>query len=220
MKTLAIVGILAVLLAIQPIPAGDYNVRTRQTYNNHQTYRQIARLVDIVRIDPAYTSAYDPRGYDSATQDQLLAELHKIGARLDANAAERIAREAAQVALLQQLAIKQGLPGVPQPPAAVAPPPAVKPPAEAVVKPPPAAPLSGLTVLVTHCAACHQDGKLLPNQRFILLDNKGQLSPLTDRQKLAVLAKVYSGQMPPPQNTAGATPVTDPEFAAIVEQLR
>ncbi len=224
----AVIFAVGVLMACVPARGGDYNVRTR-TYSsrdyNHQQHRQIVRLVDVVQINPAYTSAYNPEAYDSATQTQLLAELHKIGARLDANAAERVAREGAQAALLQRLAAWQGVPGVPNPPAVPTPPPAYSTlpqpqPAQPGPLTRPAAPLSGLTVLNLKCAACHQDGKLLPNQKFILLDKAGQLQPLTPTQRLNVLGRTYEKTMPPPVNQYNISPIEDAEYAAILQVLR
>jgi mono/diheme cytochrome c family protein len=84
---------------------------------------------------------------------------------------------------------------------------------------PPTPPLSGLAILNQKCAACHQDGKLEPNQRFILLDLKGQLSPLTPAQSLKVLTKTYLGQMPPPVNKFGIQPIGNEEYAALVQLL-
>ncbi len=233
MRILAATALLAVLLAVQPGPADPPSYRRSDDYRqvrNHQTHRQIVRLVDVVQINPAYTSAYDPRGYDTTTQEQLAAELHKISARLDQNAAQRAADQAAQAFLLQRLAAWQGVPGVPNPPATPTTPPAYSTipqpkPEPGTLKPevkapaPPGAPLSGLAVLNAKCAACHQDGKLEPNQRFILLSTKGELSPLTTAQGLKVLTKTYLGQMPPPVNKFGLAPITNEEYAALVQLL-
>ncbi len=231
MKTLAATAMLAVLLAIQPGPADPPTYHRNDTYRqvrDHRQNRQIVRLVDVVQINPAYTSAYNPEAYDATTQTQLLAELHKVSARLDANAAERVAREGATAALLQRLAAWQGVPGVPNPPATPTTPPAYSTipqpkPEPGTIKPevkaPPTAPLSGLAVLNAKCAACHKDGNLEPNQRFILLNTKGELNPLTPAQNLKVLTKTYLGQMPPPVNKFGLAPVTNEEYAAIVQLL-
>ncbi len=70
------------------------------------------------------------------------------------------------------------------------------------------------------CAICHQAGKLAPDQRFTLLDAKGNLATLTDKQKFRVLTKTYSQQMPPPLNLSGVPAITDSEFAAITDLLQ
>lgn len=158
----------------------------------HQRALNVVRIATVAQINPAYTSAYAPDGYDSATQADLLAEVRRLTARLDAQARAGVA---------------------PPAPAANIPPPAPK----GVTQ---GGGVIGLAVLTAKCAQCHQTGKLAPDQRFALLDAKGNLATLTDRQKLRVLLKAYSGQMPPPMNVYGVTPLTDAEYAAIVDLVQ
>ena len=77
----------------------------------------------------------------------------------------------------------------------------------------------GLAVLTTKCAACHQAGKLGPDQRFTLLDAKGNLAQLTDKQKARVLVRTYMKTMPPLTNSQGIASVTDEEYGSLVEVL-
>ncbi len=188
-----------------------YKPPTSYYYSAEHKPRQ--RVVEIrsrvLQINPAYTSAYSPEGFDSTTQADILSELRRLGYRLD------------QVAALAQARGSVVVPAAPGQPGAVVVP--IPPSGSALpVKPAPKVPaaVSGLSVLNASCAACHQAGKLDPDQRFTLLDAKGALAPLTDKQKLRVLSRAYSEEMPPPNNKFGIPPLTDPEFAALVELLK
>lgn len=161
-----------------------------------KAHRQIVQVVQVAQINPAYTSAYAPDGYDSATQADLLAEVKRLSALVSAQ--NRLATT---------------------PPSLTPTPPVTAPPATVPVPQTKGAGLTGLQVFATKCAACHQAGKLAPEQRFTLLDQKGSLSQLTAQQKLRVLTRVYSGTMPPPTNIYAIPAVTDAEYSAIVDIL-
>lgn len=217
---LVLVATAALLLALAPAGAGQY--RTIHVTSGYQqpTYHQphhrrivnVVEIATVAAINPAYTSAYQPDGYDSATQADILAKLQLLSTRLDAQ----------DRAVLAALRTKAAVPGTL--PVVVIPP--VTPGATPVVVPlPVAAPAkvlptgaAGLAVLRTKCASCHQP-PLAPEQRFTLLDPKGNLVTLTPAQKLKVLTRTYTQTMPPPTNLAGIAPVADAEFAALVELL-
>jgi len=186
----------------------------QSSYTHYQPYhaghhREIVRLIDVAQINPAYTSSYSPDGYDAATQQAIKAQIGLLSQQIDT--------------LTQRLS----KPIPPTMPPATAPTPAPQPgakaptPAPHEIVPPGVNPSAiGLAVLNAKCAICHQDGKLPPDQKFTLLDVKGALVPLTDKQRLRVILKTYSGQMPPPNNTKGIPAVTDAEFAAIAALLQ
>ncbi len=208
-----------VLLATPPsthrqrVASGQSEYRTYQpstgyyvngSYHNPSA-RVRSRRVDIVtvqQINPAYTSAYSPEGYDSVTQADILGEIRRLNVRIDQLTA---LAKAAPVVVIPG---KEGVPPVVVPPTVVVPP---------VRKPAEANGAVGLSIMVAKCAACHQAGKLLPDQKFTLIDVKGNLVSLTDKQKLNVLHKTFTGQMPPPNNVHGIPPLTDAEYAAIAE---
>lgn len=238
MKTLTCLLTVAVVLAISAAVSAQHRqcnvVAAQSSYTKYQppvsyyygtSYHQpevqhrkrIVQIVSVAQINPAYTSAYSPDGYDSATQADILNELRRLGYRLD------------QVAAIAAKAAAQQVPATVPPTA----PPVVPP--VSVPAPVPAAPVGpmgvlpkggqvggavGIAVLTAKCAACHQQGKLAPDQRFVLLDVKGNLAPLTDKQKLRVVTKTYSGQMPPPMNIHGIPALTDSEFAGIVDLIQ
>lgn len=179
-------------------------------------HRQIVRLIDVAQINPAYSSAYTPQGSDAAAQAAIQQQLSQLTQQLTTLTALVNRQAAAHTAAPppKQAAPTEGAPAPAQSqaPAAPTPPPlALKDAGSATI---------GLAVLSAKCAACHQTGKLAPDQKFTLLDIKGQLVPLTDKQKLRVTMKTYSGQMPPPKNSLGIPAVTDTEFAAIMAMLQ
>lgn len=215
---------LAVILACTGAAIAFETCRTRPSYNPTQGYTQpsytepsfqhehVSRrrlrvdIVQVAQINPAYSSAYSPDGYDSSTQTEILAELRRLGVRLETQ--ERIAQALRQNPQAQQ-------------PAAVMPKAAEQIPAPIPVgKAGGGGAAAGLAVMASHCAVCHQAGKTAPDQRFTLLDMKGSLAPLTAAQKLKVVQKAYAGQMPPPLNTQGMQPLTDADFAALMDALQ
>ena len=159
-----------------------------------------ANIVSVAQINPAYVSAYSPDGYDSATQADILNELRRLGFRLDQIAAIGKAATAAQAKV------------------DVGPGPVVV----------PAVPMdkgkdastTGLAVITAKCAVCHQAGKLAADQRFTLIDMKGNIVPLTDKQKVTLIKKTYRQQMPPPINSFNIPPLTDSEYAAIMDLIQ
>ncbi len=194
-------------------PTGYYSGDGLHLPSAHVRTRQV-EIVNVAQINPAYTSTYSPEGYDAVTQADILGEIRRLNVRID------------QLQALARLAPATGpsapvvIPGATTPGGVV--PPIIVPGKEAVVPrmPPASGPHNGavgLSVMVAKCAACHQAGKLLPDQRFTLLDVKGNLVALTDKQKLNILKKTYTGMMPPPNNIHGIPPLTDAEFAAIAE---
>ncbi len=208
-----------------------YSQGYQQSYNQNgystNGYRQRVRFVNIssvAQINPAYVSSYSPDTYDSSTQVELVAEVRRLRALLDAQAiaAAVLARGGTTLPPQPPAVVPQPLMpyvppvAMPQPQPPVQPPPTVLP-----TQPPVPKGLTGgaagLNVLMLKCSACHQAGHLTPDQRFTLLDQKGQLSPLNDKQKLGVLMRVYKGMMPPPSNIQGITPVTDAEYAQIAD---
>ncbi len=205
-----------------------YNQGYQQSYNQNgyanNGYRQRVKFVNIAtvaQINPAYTSAYSPDNYDSSTQVELVQEVRRLRALLDAQAiAAAVLARGGTTLPPQQPAV------VPQPlmpyvaPAAQAGQPAAQPPVQPPVPKALIGGAPGLGVLMAKCSACHQVGHIAPDQRFTMLDAKGQLSPLNDKQKLRILLKVYSGQMPPPSNIQGIQPVTDAEYAQLVDLLQ
>ncbi len=214
---------LGITVAMSPLCAGPtYQPTYQPTYNSNEQ-RRLVEIVSsrVLQINPAYFSAYSPDGYDSATQADILVALRSLQARLDAQ------DKAAIAALLIKAAT--GPTGATGPPGTSAPgtiPPVIPPPppAPATGVPSSARPASGggaagLVALNLKCSACHQAGKLAPDQRFALLDARGNLSPMTAAQKLHVLIKVYRREMPPPGNLLGIGEVTDTENASIVDLL-
>lgn len=184
-------------------PAQQTDYKTFQVAD-HVRHRQIVQIATVAQINPAYTSAYSPDGYDSASQSEILAELRRLSLAL----AQANARAAAQqpVVLPGQPAVTVPVPG--QPPATT-----LRPKGEGSGS-------VGLAVLNAKCAICHQAGKLASDQRFVLLDLKGNLAPITDKLKNKVITKTYGGSMPPPNNIHGIPPVTDSEFAAIIDLIQ
>ncbi len=202
-----------------------YSQGYQQSYNTNgyatNGYRQRVRFVNIAsvaQINPAYVSSYSPDTYDSSTQVELVAEVRRLRALLDAQAiaAAVLARGGTTLPPQQQAVVPQPLMPYVPPVAQAGQPPAVQPPVPKALT----GGAPGLAVLMAKCAACHQVGHIAPDQRFTMLDGKGQLSPLNDKQKLRILLKVYSGQMPPPANIQGIAPVTDAEYAMLVDALQ
>lgn len=202
-------------------PTGNYSLQGYTQSGNHFRRRNVVRIIDVAQINPAYLSVYSPDGYDTATQAAILTEIKALTARLDQ----------LNLALQKSQAPPPAAPPA-GPPAVIVTPPAT-PGAPPVVTPIPVTPAPqprpsgtapggsiGLAVFAAKCAACHQAGKLLPDQKFTLLDAKGALVTLTDAQKLRVIQKTYSAQMPPPNNVHGIPGLTDSEFAAVVELMR
>ncbi len=189
----------------------------------HVHHRRINRvdIVQVLQVNPAYSSQYSEYTVDSTTQSDILAELKRLGLRSD------------QIAAMLFAAARAGVPAAPGAAPAGPPAPATYPaPGAAPAVVPGAAPVPaqptirpqgqgsgaiGLAVMNAKCAQCHQAGKLSPDQRFTLLDAKGQLATLTPLQKLRVLTKTYSGQMPPPTNVFGVPGITDAEYAALMD---
>jgi mono/diheme cytochrome c family protein len=173
-------------------------LRDERTYR----HRDVVRIIDVAQINPAYLSAYLPDAYDGSTQQDILAQIRTLSARLD------------QLTALAAAA-KTGTPAVVTPSVPGAPPVVVVPPAK-----PPGGRAAGLAILNAKCAACHQQGKLADTQKFTLLDTKGNLVSLTTKQKFELVQKTLHAEMPPPNNSFGILPLTDPEFMAIADALR
>ncbi len=199
MRTILILGIAG--LAFSAAEAQYRPIQTRQQLTN------VVKIARVLQINPGYSSAYTPDGYDGAIQADILAQLRLMGVRLDA----------VDKSVLAALLLRQ------PPPA-----PVVLPPPGPVVAPP-TPPLTtravpgttdGPGVLLTKCAACHQAGKLAPDQRFTILDAQGKLVALTDGQKLKMVFRLYYSEMPPIPNIHGITPLTDAEVAAVFGLLR
>jgi mono/diheme cytochrome c family protein len=209
-------GLLALALLSSPVEAQYY----QQQYQTHQQTRRIVRVhvVEVAQINPAYTSAYSPDSYDTATQAQLLLQIQALTRALQQQIANQQA-PAAPVAPVQSpfLIVPGSKPGD-QPTVLVTPQ------APAVVVPPPPATVptavAGLLVLNTHCAVCHTLGKLAPNVPFGIVDAKGIINPaLTADQKRLILIRSYKRTMPPVGNKVGMLPVTDADYASEVELL-
>ncbi len=200
----------------------DYNQGYSQNYGHNQGYNynppvKVVNIETVAQINPAYLSAYSPDGYDSATQSRILNELQRLGAAVELQTKLAIAMQAAQAA---QAGIRMPYadekrtvpsPGTPDKPPEVIPIPASKLPRI------PGPPTKGLAVITAKCAACHQAGKLAPDQRFTILDLRGELAPLTPAMRLKIIGKTYRGEMPPPHNDRGITPLTDEEYASIMD---
>ena len=222
MKTLLVSSMLALCLlpspmwSMQPYRVIHRPVRTEvveapvvvEQVRDHRVRRVVRAVVieTVAQINPAYLSVYSPEGYDSATQSQILQELQKIAARLDTQDRQSLA------SILSKLAER---PQYQQP----------MPRAEEILVPsqpgkPGLIKINGLMVLQQKCSACHQAGRLSPNQRFTLLDGKGNLALLTPAQKFQILRKTYLREMPPEINTHGIDAITDPQYASIVELLQ
>lgn len=183
-------------------------INVKPVYQHHeiaaiQNSRRIVSIASVAQINPAYTSAYSPDGYDSASQADILAELRRVNLRLDA--ADRAAKAAVGAGVIPPGVKPSPMPGADEP----------------------ARPIGkggassggavGVAVLNAKCAACHQASKLTTDQRFTLLDAKGNPVPLTDKQKMRVLTRTYSASMPPPMNIHNISSLTDVEFAALVD---
>jgi mono/diheme cytochrome c family protein len=181
---------------IQSVPT-HYETPTRDA----RTHRNIVRVdvVEVAQINPVYTSAYSPDGYDSATQAELLVEIRRLGIELRT--------------------LKTQLTG-PVRPSPAAP---LAAPGEEKIAPPKGisrsddGPAVGLAIVNAKCAVCHSP----PGEgRLTIIDMKGNLATLTDKQKLKLDDKVFTGEMPPPINRFGIKPITDAEYAAIKSVLR
>ena len=186
------------------------NTSTPSHVEGLRRHREIVRVIDVITLNPAYISSFTPDGYDSATQADLLVEVRRLSAMV-------ASLQKPTVAVVQTPTGPVAVPVTPivQPGAVLPNPPAVQ-----GVKPAPPGPtLSGLAVLNLKCASCHMAGRLLPEQRFTLLDAKGNLALLTDSQKKKLLVRTYSQTMPPPLNSAGIPAVTDAEFGSLVELM-
>jgi hypothetical protein len=211
------------VLVLMSSPAEAQYPTQYQQYQTHQPTRQIVRVhvIDVGQINPAYTSAYTPDSYDTVTQAQLLLQI-----------------QALTRAIQQQIANQQALP--PPPPQAPAQSPflivpGAKPGDQPTVLVTPQAPVAphppqppatiptavaGLLVLNTHCAVCHTLGKLAPSVPFGIVNAKGTLNPaLTADQKRLMLIRSYKRTMPPVKNLVGMLPVTDADYASMVELL-
>ncbi len=186
-------------------PSSFYAGRDTQ----HVHHRRInVDIVQVAQINPAYSSVYSPEGYDSVTQADILAQLKQLSLRND------------QIAAMLFAAARSGVPAAPGTPVAPAVP-AVPATAPAAVRPQTqGGGVIGLAVLNAKCAVCHQAGKLAPDQRFTLLDLKGNLVTLTDKQRFRVSQRTYAQSMPPPLNVHGIPPITDAEYAAIMDLLQ
>ncbi len=226
MKTffcLILTGLFAAACLAQPprtrFPGTTYNHHEQEvTYNSqHVRHRDVVRIVSVAQINPAYLSSYSPDSYDSVTQAQVLQEIQALTARIDQlqlflkNPGAGLGPNVVAPVVVV-LPIKPGDPPVVVQPTPIAP-----------TKPPPVQPVPGpvaaLQIIQTHCAACHQAGKLLPDQKFTLLDEKGVLVTLTAQQKLRLIQKTRTSQMPPPSNTYGIAPLTDLEFSAVADLM-
>ncbi len=199
-----------------------YGQGYQQSYNQNgyatNGYRQRVRFVSIAsvaQINPAYVSSYSPDTYDSSTQVELVAEVRRLRALLDAQAiaAAVLARGGTTLPPQQPAVVPQPLMPYVPPVAQAGQPPAVQPPVPKALT----GGAPGLAVLMAKCAACHQAGHIAPDQRFTMLDAKGQLAPLSVKQQLEMVKRVYRGTMPPPNNIQAITPVTDAEYAAIID---
>ena len=191
---------LAIVVHAQPPCRVIQSVPTHYETPTHdaRTHRNIVRVdvVEVAQINPAYTSAYSPDGYDSATQAELLVEIRRMAAELRSLKAQLTApaKAAAPAATGEE-----------------------KIPAPKSVGLTGDGPAVGLSVLTAKCAACHSPGG---KGKLAILDMKGNLATLNAAQKFNVLTRVYAGEMPPPINTQGIAAVTDSEYAAIMSALR
>lgn len=205
----------------QPVQQ-TYVPQVQESPQHHRRRLVQVELIQVAAISPAYTSAYSPDGYDSATQAGILTELRRLGIANDVQM--KILQVLAQRPVYVPVAVVPGSPIMPpaSEPKVDGKVEAVKPPSALLPLEPkvPGPPAGGLAVMNAKCAACHQAGKLAADQRFTLLDMKGELAPLTAAQKLKVLLKTYSAQMPPPNNIHGITPLTDADFAKIVDAVQ
>lgn len=175
----------------------------------HRPFRRIIRQVDLIsvaQINPAYTSAYSPYVDENASSAAVLAELKALHGRLDLHQRS-----------LEALLTRQGVQPIviPAQPIVVGSQPQLipTPRVEGSV-------LSGLAVLQSKCASCHQEGKMKPEQRFRILTADGKLAPLTDLQQRKILTRTYNQSMPPAVNLYGITPLVDQEYAALVDLLQ
>ncbi len=188
-----------------------YVPTVRSHYSNDRSIQ--ARIVsDVLQINPGYSSFFAPEGYDAQTQADILNELRRQGFRLD------------QLATLVQTTKAAVVPGPSGTPAAIIVPVAPAQPATTPRTPAPASNAAiGLAVMNAKCSQCHQEGKLKPEQRFTLLTAKGDMVGLTDRQKMLVLSRVFSDEMPPQDpkiNTFGIPPLQDQDKAGILALIR
>ncbi len=175
----------------------------------HRPFRRIIRQVDLInvaQINPAYASAYSPYVDENATSVQVLAQLKALHGRLDLHQRS-----------LEALLARQGVAPIviPAQPIVIGSQP------EAIVTPRVATDhLSGIAVLTAKCAACHQEGRMKPEQRFMILRADGKLAPLTAEQQKKMLTRTYNQSMPPAVNLFGITPLVDQEYAALIDLLQ
>jgi hypothetical protein len=216
--------------------------QTQPSYYQQPHYRQRVQFREIrdnvIQINPAYTqdynSAYSPGAYDGTVQADLLRQVAELKAQYAALLAQSTANAvkiAAPQPQSQVVVIPTATPGQ-QPQVVVIPPhaPAVNL-GPAVVQPPavalPPAKLGpngerpGIAVLNAKCAKCHKAGSLSAGQQFTMLDAAGQLTkdaqdPIKEK---GILKRTYTQSMPPPGNIFGIPPVTDAEYAMIVDAL-
>lgn len=153
----------------------------------------IAEKIDVAAVNPIYSTALTPQYFDSNLQLELTASVNGLRAEV------------------RQLRSAPAASVPAQPPVTTLPP---KPEKEDH------GPLDGGAVIAARCALCHQAGNQSPDTRFTLLDNKGNLVPLTDKQCLEIIDRIYASEMPPPNNTKGVPQLSPAERTAIVLRIR
>lgn len=80
-------------------------------------------------------------------------------------------------------------------------------------------PKSAVSILTTHCVACHARQADTLGGNFKMFDDAGKLLTLTDKQWRKVSSKMASNKMPPEKDSAGNTlPKLDTEDYAVVVQ--
>ncbi len=130
----ALLCLLGAALAQSPVCAGPYRtVNATPHYQPGNDYhepthrrRVIVDIATVAQINPAYLSAYNPDGYDAATQADILAALRQLNTRLDAqdkaNLAALISKASAPAVLSPPVAPPVATPTPPAtPPGATSP---------------------------------------------------------------------------------------------------
>lgn len=94
-------------------------------------------------------------------------------------------------------------------------------PKNAAPKAPAAAPSSGLSIMQTKCAACHDAKTAAEKGGSFTLLNGSELIGLNDKQVRKIQSKIYKSAMPPAsaKKELGIDPLTDEEVGAVMAHL-
>ncbi len=205
---------------------GSYQSNYQNNYRRRVQFRNIRD--DVLQINPAfdqvYNSAYSPGAYDGTVQADLVRQLAELKAQYAALLAAQKTPSPSPIVVVPSSTPGQQPVVVVQQPQQTAQQPLVQPQHPLAVPPVKLGPNGerpGILVLQAKCAVCHKQGSLSAGQQFIMLDAQGLLTKdaQTPPREKEILKRTYLQTMPPPNNIFGIQPVTDAEYALIVDAL-